>query len=132
MGAWAADSFSNDEALDWLLDFAETPTLEMLHDTLEFIVSADAEDLEAPDCAEAIAAAEIVAALNGKPAAKIPDDLQTWLQTPHGLHARPLSGLARAAMQSIEKGSELQDLWDDSEFKLQWHAEMTDLIARLT
>lgn len=131
MGAWGSDGFSNDDALDWLQDFAEAPTLEMLKDTLEHIVVADAEDLEAPDCSEAIAAAEIVAALSGKASAKIPDELNAWLQTDHGLNAKALRPLARKAMQSIEKASELQELWDESDLKKQWHAEMTDLIGRL-
>jgi hypothetical protein len=131
MGAWGSDGFSNDDALDWLQDFAEAPTLEMLKDTLEHIVVADAEDLEAPDCSEAIAAAEIVAALSGKSSAKIPDELKAWLQTDHGLNAKELRPLARKAMQSIEKGSDLQELWDESDFKNEWHAELTDLIGRL-
>ena len=131
MGAWGSDGFSNDDALDWLQDFAESPTLEMLRDTLEHILSADAEDLEAPDCSEAIAASEIIAALGGKPSAKIPDELKAWLQTGHGLNAQALRPLARRAMLAIEKESELQELWDESDFRNQWHAEMADLIARL-
>lgn len=131
MGAWAPDSFSNDDALDWLIAFTETPTVEMLRDTLDAIVKDD-EYLEAPDCSEAIAAAEIVASLGGRPSSKIPDDLNAWLATDHRLDATRLVPLARQAMTRINAGSELQELWDDSDDKDLWHAEMSNLMGRLS
>lgn len=130
MGAWAADSFSNDDALDWLFAFTEAPTVEMLRDTLDAIIAED-EYLDAPDCSEAIVAAEIIATLNGRPSAKIPDDLKDWLATDHGLDAKGLATLARKAMARITAGSELQELWDESDSKAAWQAEMKDLVARL-
>ena len=132
MGAWATDSFANDDALDWLIDFAETPTIEMLRDTLEHITKLDADDeSEAPDCSEAIAAAEIVAALNGKPAANLPDDLKTWLQTDHGLDAKALRAVAIATLKRIVQASELQELWAESDLNAQWLAEIAELEQRL-
>jgi hypothetical protein len=130
MGAWAADSFSNDDALDWLEAFTEAPTLEMLRDTLDAILAED-EYLEAPDCAEAIVAAEIVASLNGRPSPKIPDDLRDWLATDHGLNAKPLAPIAHKAMARIIASSELQELWDQSDSKAAWRAEMAELMGRL-
>lgn len=130
MAAWAADSFANDDALDWLEAFADAPTLEMLRDTLDAILAED-EELEAPDCAEAIAAAEIVASLNGRPSPKIPDDLRDWLATDQGLDTKAMAPLARKAMARILAGSELQELWDQSDSKAAWRAEMADLMARL-
>ena len=130
MGAWAADSFSNDDALDWLFAFTEAPTVEMLRDTLDAIIAED-EYLEAPDCSEAIVAAEIIASLNRRPSPKIPDDLRDWLATEHGLEAKGLGALARKALARIIAGSELQELWDESDSKAAWHAEMNDLLARL-
>lgn len=133
MGTWAADSFSNDGALDWLQDFVEAPTMEMLRDTLEYIATLDTDDyLEAPDCEEAIVAAEIVAALSGKPSAKLPDDLMTWLATDHGLTVASLLATARSAMNRIVAASELQELWAGSDLNPQWLAEMSDLTHRLT
>jgi hypothetical protein len=130
MGAWAADSFSNDDALDWLFAFTEAPTVEMLRDTLDTIIAED-EYPDAPDCSEAIVAAEIIASLNGRPSAKMPDDLKDWLATDHGLDAKGLGALARKALARIIAGSELQELWDESDGKAAWHAEMKDLVARL-
>lgn len=133
MGAWATDSFANDDALDWLLDFVEAPTIEMLRDTLEHITTTDADEyLEAPDCSEAVAAAEIVASLNGKPSAKQPDDLRDWLQTDHGLKAESLTRTAATAMKRIMQSSELQELWDDSDSSAGWLNDMADLIRRLS
>jgi hypothetical protein len=130
MGAWAADSFSNDDALDWLFAFTEAPTVEMLRDTLDAIIAED-EYLDAPDCSEAIVAAEIIASLNGRPSSKIPDDLKDWLATDHGLDAKALAPLARKAMSRIIAGSELQELWDASDSQAAWNGEMTELMARL-
>ncbi|MBP6013622.1 MAG: DUF4259 domain-containing protein [Alphaproteobacteria bacterium] len=133
MGAWATDSFANDDALDWLLDFVETPTIEMLRDTLEHITTMDADEyLEAPDCSEAVAAAEIVAALHGRPSAKLPDDLRDWLQTDHGLKAGSLIHTAADAMKRIMQNSELQELWDDSDSSAGWLDDMAGLIRRLS
>ena len=133
MGAWATDSFANDDALDWLLDFTDAPTMEMLRDTLDHVTDLDAgDDLEAPDCCEAIAAAEIVAALIGRPAVKLPDDLKTWLQSDHGLEAGTLTAAASAAIKRIVRESELQELWADSGDNTQWLADMADLERRLS
>lgn len=133
MGAWATDSFSNDDALDWLVDFAEAPTIEMLRDTLEHVTSLEAHDyLEAPDCSEAIAAAEIVAALNGKPAANMPDDLKTWLQSDHRLNAAELLPVASAAIRRVAQNSELRELWEESDSYDKWAAEVSDLTRRLS
>ena len=132
MGAWATDSFANDDALDWLQDFVEQPAIEMLRDTLEHVTALDAgEYLEAPDCGEAIAAAEIVAALSGKPSTKLPDDLKTWLATDHGLNTTALRAIALAAIERITENSELQELWDESDSNAEWPAEMSDLARRL-
>jgi hypothetical protein len=133
MGAWATDSFSNDDALDWLLDFAEAPTIEMLRDTLEHVTTQDPDDyLEAPDCSEAIAAAEIVAALNGKPAANLPDDLKTWLLSDHGLNATELRRVALEAIKRIAESSELRELWEESDSYEKWTSDVGDLIHRLS
>lgn len=132
MGAWASDSFSNDDALDWLQDFVEAPTIEMLRDTLEHVTTLDPDDdLEGPDCSEAIAAAEIVAALNGKPAANLPDDLKTWLQSDHGLTAGELRPIASATVKRIAENSELKELWEESDFYEKWTTEVSDLMRRL-
>ncbi|MEQ1865496.1 MAG: DUF4259 domain-containing protein [Micropepsaceae bacterium] len=132
MGAWATDSFSNDDALDWLVDFAAAPTIEMLRDTLEHVTASEADDyLEAPDCSEAIAAAEIVAALNGNPAANLPEDLKTWLQSDHGLDAAQLRPIASAAIEQIAENSELRELWEESDFYEKWTVEVSDLVRRL-
>lgn len=131
MGAWTTDSFANDDALDWLIDFVEAPTIEMLRDTLEHITTLDPDEyLEAPDCSEAIAAAEIVAALNGRPTAKLPDDLKAWLQTNHGLDAKALTAVALTAVKRIVQGSELQELWAESDFHVQWLEDIAQLEQR--
>lgn len=80
MGAWSADLFGNDEASDFPDAFLKRPSAEFLSANLRAISKTPRDDyLEAPDCERALAAAEIVAALAGKPAAKLPDDVAAWL-----------------------------------------------------
>jgi Domain of unknown function (DUF4259) len=132
MAAWGPDAFSNDDALDWLIDFTEAPTMEMLRDTLELItLGGNDEEPDEPDCAEAIAAAEIVAALAGSPSADLPDDLKAWLESDHGLSAGGLKAKALAAVERIARASELKDLWDESDLREQWQAQMANLARRL-
>jgi hypothetical protein len=59
------------------------------------------------------------------------DDALDWLATDHRVDTRSLTPLARKAMARIIVGSELQELWDESDSKAKWRAEMTDLMQRL-
>lgn len=133
MGAWSADSFGNDGALDWLYEFTENPGVEMLRDTLEHALTAESDEyLEAPDSEEAIAAAEIVAALSGKPSDALPVDLRAWLQTAHGLTAdAKLKALALSAVKRIVTDSELAELWAESDDGPLWVKTMLELQQRL-
>lgn len=131
MAAWGTDSFANDDALDWLVAFTDAPSVEMLRDTLQGVLGDD-DDLDATYCAEALAAAEIVAALSGRSSPAMPPDLQQWLGEDHGLTSGDLVRLARAAVGQVFKSSDLRELWEGSEDWPRWEKEMKDLVARLT
>ena len=67
MGAWGIGTFENDDAGDWVDRLEESEGLTLLTETLA--PAADPSGyLEAPTCTEALAAAEVVAALAGRPA----------------------------------------------------------------
>jgi peptidyl-tRNA hydrolase len=87
--------------------------------------------VEAPDASNALAAAEVVAAMNGKPAQKLPEEVEAWLK---GNKSRPdatLLDMARKAVARAKSSSELQELWAEGEEPEQWNAAVDDLAARL-
>ena len=66
MGAWGVGPFENDDASDWVYQLEGAEDLELVRGTLEAAANPQGY-LEAPTCSEALAAAEVVAALSGRP-----------------------------------------------------------------
>ena len=86
--------------------------------------------LEMPECANAVAAAEVVAALLGRPFSKIPDRVVAWIE------GKPKPGaalveLAKSSIQIVVKGSELQEVWADAGTD-DWLNAVADLQSRLS
>jgi len=76
MGAWGSGSFENDDAADWL---AQLVTIAPYDLTKIFGQAADdATYFEAPAASIVVAAAEVVAALNGSPAKGVPPEIVNW------------------------------------------------------
>lgn len=134
MGAWGTGFFENDDALDWKGDLLDSSTLSIIEETLS--ASAAEEYIEADLASQALAAAEIVAALNGRPGMEIRneagevEDLVEWLKTqneqvPH------LRQLALTVVEKIKTESELQELWAETDELQQWTELVNDLQSRL-
>jgi Domain of unknown function (DUF4259) len=77
MGAWGVGSFDNDDAADWLNDqLRRSADLRPIQTALDAVAQLDPTGyLEAPEASAAVAAAEVVAALAGDPAANLPSDV---------------------------------------------------------
>src|ERR1043166_58985 len=115
MGAWGAGSFDNDDALDWVGDLCDGDGFEPVHEALGAVALDAEEDVEAPECSVALAAAEAVAALGGAPSEDLPDELEQWLAD-HPLEVgADLRAKALAAVQHVKSNSELKELWDESD-----------------
>ena len=69
--------------------------------------------LEAPICCAALAAAEVIAALRGRPAPRLPDELVEWLARVSGDPGEELTTNARNAVDAIRRSSELRELWEE-------------------
>ena len=67
MGAWDATSFGNDAANDWAHDLEESDDLSVIEEALQAILDLGDGDLGTGDSERAIAAAEVVAWLLGRP-----------------------------------------------------------------
>lgn len=133
MGAWAEGPFDNDGALDWLAGLQGADDLTYVREALAVAVGdPDApEYLETDDATAAIAAAEIVAALQGYARFPLPDNAVSWLMDHCELPGGPLVPLAREAVTRVLTSSELQELWAESATYDAWKAETEGLLKRL-
>jgi uncharacterized protein YggL (DUF469 family) len=136
MGTWAVDAFGNDYAQDWAEDLHETSNLDAVDDTLNTVLDSGAE-LEAPFAAEALAAIEVLARLQGKggPRSEDSETVDKWVEARKAKAVKPRADLAAKAAQAIERilgpDSELRQLWEESEHYADWRASVEDLRARL-
>lgn len=129
MGAWGTGSFENDDASDWVASLA-TVTPDQL--TPIFARAADdPEYLEGPEASVAVAAAEVVAALNGSPAESAPAAIDAWTKSHPQALTPQLRELAARAMDRVRRNSELKDLWMEADGLNDWIAAIQDLQTRL-
>ena len=125
MGVWGTGSFENDDALDWVGALAAESALMAAACALE---SAQKPNSELPDCCVALAAAEVVAVAHGNPATDLPKEVRTFaLPRPD----EALRQLATTVVHNVLAGSELLELWEESESGEEWKGKVADLLARL-
>jgi len=128
MGAWGSGSFENDDAADWL---AQLGTIEPDDLTKIFGIAADdTAYFEAPAASVVVAAAEVVAALNGCPLKEVPSEIVTWT-TNRQAPTPELKALALRALDRVRKNSELKDLWLEADGLNDWTAAIQDLQTRI-
>jgi hypothetical protein len=131
MGAWGNHNFENDQAMDFVSDFTDNPSLDSLEEALTTVVELgeDGEYIEVDEASAALAAAEIVAAVLQKPAVDFPAELQPVLAS---IHTNAIiQKLARKAVKQVLKESELQELWAEGGDSTGWLAIQADLLERL-
>lgn len=129
MGAWGNGNFENDDAKDWVADLSTIAPADLS------TILAQAGDqpayLEAPSAYIALAAAEVVAALNGAPAASAPLEIGEWVKkNPKALTPELKSEALRAA-ERVRRDSEVKDLWMEADGLNDWIEVVKDLQTRL-
>lgn len=130
MGTWSYYNFDNDAAADFAEDFRETPNEATLYEALA--TAAEEEGyLEIDEASQALAAAEIVAAILGKPAADFPPGLLPAVAHVDAADSDDLRELAEQAVEAVLQKSELQEEWAGSEDYGNWQKLQQDLLARL-
>jgi hypothetical protein len=88
------------------------------------------EYLEAPEGSAALAAAEVVAAARGHPAALLPDEVTAWLRSNRAEVSQLDTALALSAVDRVlAEKSELRELWMDGGDA--WMEGVQDLRRRL-
>lgn len=134
MGTWALDAFGNDYAMDWAQDLHEYKTLELVETTLDNVIDSQQAELEAPFAAEALAALEVIARLQGQPGDNDPAtaEVDEWVAACKKKVTPPLLEKARLAFERImAESSELRQLWQDSEHFTDWQADVAALRGRV-
>jgi hypothetical protein len=134
MGAWGPGVFENDSALDCMADVVGGDGSSELEALLDRVLAAGEEYLEAPDAECALAVAEIVAALAGRPAVNsaIPAEVTEWLASAHAVPSSAVVDKAhRATQRVLTEPSELLELWEQSGDFPAWKANVDDLLGRL-
>jgi hypothetical protein len=130
MGAWGTGNFENDDALDWLGDFSDEPSEELLFEAITEVNEVD-EYLESPECSNALASAEIIALLKGFSASNLPEDVKELAEE---IEFKPSAGLISESIKAIARiksDSELKELWEETEHFDQWLSVIEDLEKRL-
>jgi uncharacterized protein DUF4259 len=131
MGAWGHGPFDNDDAMGFLGDFLAEGEVDFLREALELVAEAEPEEwVEVDSAAAAVAAAEIVAAIQGQPMKLLPDGLATWLADSAKPPVADLLPDARAAVDRVRTASELAELWAASD-SVAWAKSINDLRRRL-
>ncbi|MCU0451136.1 MAG: DUF4259 domain-containing protein [Bernardetiaceae bacterium] len=144
MGTWAHTNFGNDQAFIWLKKFLVNPTAELLHVTLARIAEANEQMddgtpfLDAAYGQEALAAAEIVAALLNKPGPDFPlepdEEEDKWDEISQIWVDEPLRAMAQAAVKRLVRPdgyNELRELWKESGDYFRWRRGLNELVERL-
>jgi hypothetical protein len=131
MGAWGAESFANDDAMDWVAEF-ENAGFTVVESAVRNVLDSPDGYPESPVCAEGLAAAEVVAASLGRPCQDLPAEVQDWLTRTRTIVDLELLSKTREAVASIVARSELRELWHESDDAQLWYGSVTDLQARLS
>jgi hypothetical protein len=129
VGRWGVGSFENDDAAGWLAKLGPITANDLMK---IFLHAADNPGyLEAPDASVAVAAAEVIAALNGSSAAGVPREIVEWTKGNGQATTPELKALAIRALDRVRRNSELKDLWLEADGLNDWIAAIHDLQTRL-
>ncbi|GGG50267.1 DUF4259 domain-containing protein [Hymenobacter glacieicola] len=129
MATWDYHNFDNDAAADLAEEFRRNPNEALLYEVLATAAEAE-EVLDEEEGSQALAAAEIVAAIHGHPGA---DFLPGLTLAVNGMDAdEELAELAQQAVETVLKSSALQARWASSADAANWQQLQQDLLARLT
>jgi hypothetical protein len=135
MGIWSIEGFASDEALDWLGGLAPDEGLEPVRRTLRRVVESDDPRLRAGEAEVALAAAELAAALHGRPHPALPAAARRWVkaQRPTASDGGGLELLVDAtrALDLVVTSSALAEIWSQRADERLWRAALDDLRMRL-
>ena len=131
MGAWDFGNLDNDSALDFLDEFENAKDKIVCLSNLLSNIAVAGDYIDADLGSQGLAAAELVAAVRGKPNPKLSNDASANAATLKADDA--LVALARrTAVKVKSEQSELRDLWEETSDYAQWVRAVDELTERLT
>lgn len=133
MGTWGAGIFENDGASDYLWEVGNAPALATLMKPIDAVIEVvkSGDDLELPLCEEAVAAAEMLAALRSGDRSALPQSAAEAVARVLGKPSPGEIDRARAVVERIVKDSEMSEAFAESDVADTWLAVMQGLRARL-
>jgi len=132
MGAWGTGNFENDDALDWVADLESAEDFSPLQEVLNMITESEGY-LESPDCSNALAAAEVIAAIISQDSTdeRIQEEAYEFIEKHRGNVTDNLKAQAISSIQKIIENSELKDLWSETDEIETWLKTQNQLLTRL-
>lgn len=130
MGTWSVTPFSNDAALDWLIEIEDNNNVDFLTSSLENL---SLENSDSDDLAIALCAATTVLAACFDPVGKAPKEVKDWIKyLPYNPTSNDIK-LSIAAVELILNDSELSLTWESGSKKeyIKWLTTTQDLKTNL-
>ncbi len=132
MGAWGVGPFENNDAMDWVYELEETLGFNLIERSLDQVNELIAGDeLEVGLAANAVAAAEVLAAMAGRGRGDLPESVKEWLTANTDQPPVHLLRAAAAAVARVGAESELATLWNDTDHGAAWRMQLDELRVRL-
>jgi hypothetical protein len=131
MTSWGAGIFQDDLASDFTAEIVESDGPAVLRRALSQAGQARGHLLYEP-AVRALIAAEVLAALGGRPARALPPEVTRWVADHHREDiAESLRPLAKGAIERVKEDSEIAELWAQSDEIGRWVEKVDDLLDRL-
>ena len=134
MGAWGSGIFENDTACDFAATVSNGGGISLVDKALDRVLACGSNYLEAPDAEECLAAAEIIARLNGSPGEETPytASVDAWIKSSRATVSIEVLEKAKQGINRVlSPPSELVELWKGSDDFDGWRRSVEGLLARL-
>lgn len=134
MGTWDVGSFDNDDAADWAYELEDCGDLSVIENSIAGVLDPGDDYVDAPVAAEAIAAIEVLARLQGNwgERSSYTETVDAWVER---VQLPVPAALAKQAVQALDRiigeQSELRELWEESEEFDAWMASVAALRSRV-
>ncbi len=134
MGTWGTGFFDNDTACDWGYELVDSADMSVIEQAFNRVIKAGDAYLEAPEAEEALAAAEVVARLQGNwgPRNAYTETVDAWVEEHAFKVPGELISKAKAVIRRVvSTPSELLELWQETPEFEDWKALVDQLEARV-
>ena len=131
MGAWSHEPFGNDTACDWAYELEESEGYVVIEDAFNQIIEMSTEEyIDADIGCVAHAAAEVLAKSFGRGVEEedIPEAVEKWLeQNKNKTNPALIPKAIRALKLLTGESSELNELWQESDYYTEWTSNIDEL-----